>query len=319
VRDRLTITVSNIHGARQLTLHVAVVRVVVGVVLFAILFLLAGLVLVSWLGKTVGTLQAEIATYETRKQAVIADYQRALEAQNQQVMELSGLVDSKMGEIDQLQSAYSRLAGEFDLPFEVGKALPGERLDQVEITLAERRLLLGRIPNGYPVQEFRFGDGFGMRRHPVSGQRKHHNGVDLAASTGTPVFAPADGVVVYSGYHSGGYGNLVVLSHGYGFTSAYGHLSKMDVKVGEAVFRGQRIGGIGNTGTSTGPHLHYEVRFLDQPLNPRPFMDWNERDFNAIADKERKVPWASLVEMVHQEMLVMARRSSPEDAASAVN
>jgi murein DD-endopeptidase MepM/ murein hydrolase activator NlpD len=312
VPKKLIITLSSARGARQLALHVAVVRLVAGVVLVAMLALLGGVVLVGWLGKTVGTLQAEIATYEARKEAAIADYQRALEAQNQQVLTLSELLRSKAGEVDQLQSAYSRLAGEFDLPFEVGKGLPGETLDQVDVTLAERRVMLGRIPSGFPVQDFTFSDGFGWRTHPVTGQRKHHDGADLSAPAGTPVYAPADGVVIFSGYDHSGYGNLLVIAHGYGFSSAYGHLQKSDVRVGEVVFRGQQIARVGNSGSSTGPHLHYEVRFLEQPLNPRPFMDWNERDFSSIAHSVRNVPWASLAELVHQEVRLMAGRSSSE-------
>ncbi len=82
--------------------------------------------------------------------------------------------------------------------------------------------------------------------------------------------------------------------------------------MGEVVFRGQQIARVGNSGSSTGPRLHYEVRFLEQPLNPRPFMDWNERDFSSIAHGVRNVPWASLAELVHQEVRLMAGRSSSE-------
>ncbi|MEW6446391.1 MAG: M23 family metallopeptidase [Pseudomonadota bacterium] len=319
MRDRLTITVSNIRGARQLTLHVAMVWLVMGVVALSFLALLGGVMLVGWLGKTVASLQMELAAIDERKQAVIADYQRALEVQNKQVMTLSSMLESKVGEVDQLQQAYGRLAEEFDLPFEAGRAASVESLERVELTRVERRLMLGRIPSGFPVQDFTYSDGFGWRTHPVTGQRKLHEGADLSASPGTPVYAPADGVVSFSGYHNGGYGKFVVISHGYGFSTGYGHLQGADVNVGDVVFRGQRIASVGNTGLSTGPHLHYEVRFLDQPLNPRPFMDWNERDFNSIAKNVRSVPWASLAELVHQETLVMARRSSPADASSGAN
>lgn len=319
MHNKLTITVSNIHGARQLTLHVAVARLAVGLAFLSLLVVLGGVVLVGWLGTTVGSLRTEIAILDDRKQAVIDDYQRVLEAQNQQVLTLSELLRSKSGEVDQLQGAYSRLVGEFDLPMDASRIMPGETLDQVEVTLAERRLMLGRIPSGFPVQDFEFSDGFGWRSHPISGGRKHHDGADMRAPVGAPVYAPADGVVEFSGYDSSGFGNLVVISHGYGFSSAYGHLQGSDVKVGEVVFRGQQIARVGNTGSSTGSHLHYEVRFLDQALNPRPFMDWNERDFNGIGKRVRNVPWASLAELVRQETLMMARRSTPEAAAPGMN
>ena len=94
-----------------------------------------------------------------------------------------------------------------------------------------------------------------------------HEGLDIAANPGTPVVAPADGMVTYAGYDAG-YGKLIVIDHGYGVETRYGHNSEIQVAVGQKVRHGQRIAAVGSTGRSTGPHLHYEVRVNGQPIDP---------------------------------------------------
>lgn len=108
---------------------------------------------------------------------------------------------------------------------------------------------------------------YGMRKHPRYGTWRKHEGVDLAAPTGTPVYATGNAVVSQARWRNG-YGELIELNHGFGYKTRYGHLSKMYVKEGDSVTRGQVIGEVGNTGVSTAPHLHYEVRFRDNTVNP---------------------------------------------------
>ena len=112
---------------------------------------------------------------------------------------------------------------------------------------------------------------FGVREDPFTGSRKLHAGVDIAAQSGAPVVAPAAGTVIFAGT-DGGYGNLLVLDHGYGVQTIYGHLSEFKTKVGAKVERGDDIGLVGNTGRSTGPHLHYEVKVNGVPQNPSKFI-----------------------------------------------
>ena len=109
--------------------------------------------------------------------------------------------------------------------------------------------------------------GYGRRVDPVYGTIKMHEGMDFACDIGTPVYATGDGTVVSAEWNSG-YGNLIEINHGYGYTTRYAHLSKIDVKPGQKVSRGDRIGASGNTGKSTGPHVHYEVRLRGVPQNP---------------------------------------------------
>jgi murein DD-endopeptidase MepM/ murein hydrolase activator NlpD len=128
------------------------------------------------------------------------------------------------------------------------------------------------IPSDKPVKTAEFTSAFGVRSDPFRKASAMHAGIDLAGPVGTPIYATADGVVMRSGWNSGGYGNLVEIDHGRGIVTRYGHLSKMNVNNGERVKRGQMIGRMGSTGRSTGSHLHYEVRIDDRAVNPIPFM-----------------------------------------------
>lgn len=127
------------------------------------------------------------------------------------------------------------------------------------------------VPSGFPVRAVSVSSGFGQRLHPILGISRFHSGIDLAASTGTAVSATAAGMVANSGW-CGGLGWCVVVDHGGGYTTVYGHMSSIDVQSGQEIHSGQRVGQVGSTGQSTGPHLHYEVRFRDQPLNPRKYL-----------------------------------------------
>ncbi len=128
---------------------------------------------------------------------------------------------------------------------------------------------LDHTPSIWPISSF-ITSWFGNRYHPLLGYYKNHTGVDLRAAYGTKVKAAADGRVKRAGY-TGGYGYLVVLDHGYGYQTYYAHNSRILVSVGQVVKKGQVICLSGNSGTSTGPHLHYEVRINGHPVNPVSF------------------------------------------------
>ena len=127
------------------------------------------------------------------------------------------------------------------------------------------------VPSRMPVAGVRLTSGFGMRDHPILRRRARHNGIDLAAPHGTPVYATADGLVEMAQYYSS-YGNYVQIEHGGDIETRYAHLSSYTVSAGENVRAGDLIGYIGSTGRSTGPHLHYEVRVAGDAVNPVPYM-----------------------------------------------
>ena len=118
---------------------------------------------------------------------------------------------------------------------------------------------------------FRFSSPFGYRRDPKTGGRRMHSGTDFAAGMGTPIHSTAEGVVTHAGWSSG-YGRLVKIQHEFGVETRYAHMSKLRVKVGQRVSRGQRIGDMGTSGRSTGVHLHYEVRVGGKAVNPMIFI-----------------------------------------------
>jgi len=125
-------------------------------------------------------------------------------------------------------------------------------------------------PNLWPVEGPITGS-FGERIDPFNGEGAFHSGVDISASVGQPVIAPADGIVVFADF-SGGYGRAIILDHGHGITTRYGHLANFAVAGGQYVHRGDTIGYVGLSGRSTGPHLHYEVRINDTPVNPHKYL-----------------------------------------------
>jgi murein DD-endopeptidase MepM/ murein hydrolase activator NlpD len=256
-----------------------------------------GLLVLGLLG---GGLAPHLLFRVQAQSVVLAD----LEAQNRTLRQhrnqFENTLEAMAQRLDQVESQATRLAREVGL-----KQLPGERpaaggallsyadsdprvLDEeiqalgsrlhtldlsfrtIDQAWQERSKVLAHTPSLIPVMGF-FSDGFGWRKDPITGQRAFHDGMDIVASTGTPVRAPADGVVTSAGRRSG-YGKAVDLSHGFGLGTRFGHLSAVLVRPGQRVRRGDTIGRVGSTGRSTGPHLHYEVFKEGRHVNPRRYL-----------------------------------------------
>jgi murein DD-endopeptidase MepM/ murein hydrolase activator NlpD len=140
------------------------------------------------------------------------------------------------------------------------------RSARLEEFYQDQSVLLASTPSVWPVRGY-LSAGFGNRLDPFTGQRDFHTGLDVSAPVGTRVQSPADGVIVSAG-QKGAYGNSIIIDHGFGVVTRYGHLSGFNVKPGQRVKRGDVIGFVGDTGRSTAPHLHYEVWVRDQAQNP---------------------------------------------------
>ncbi len=143
----------------------------------------------------------------------------------------------------------------------------GRMLRTLEGFMARSGRLLAALPSGWPLRAA-INSGFGRRRSPWTGGLEFHRGVDLAADVGTPVRATAPGVVAFAG-RAPDYGNFVVLDHGEDVKTRFGHLQKIQITPGQRVERGQQIAVSGNTGQTTGPHLHYEILVHGRPIDPR--------------------------------------------------
>jgi murein DD-endopeptidase MepM/ murein hydrolase activator NlpD len=146
-----------------------------------------------------------------------------------------------------------------------------KKFDEIKRYVRKRSTLLASRPTVWPVRGW-VSSGFGDRSNPVTGKGGFHSGVDIANDQGTPIRATADGTVSFAGWE-GGYGKLVVLNHGNGFSTYYGHLSEIKVGVGQKVVRGQVLGNMGATGNTTGPHLHYEIRLYGASVDPLKYME----------------------------------------------
>jgi murein DD-endopeptidase MepM/ murein hydrolase activator NlpD len=137
-------------------------------------------------------------------------------------------------------------------------------------TLGQQKSLLASVPALMPVSGWKT-SGYGHRISPFTGKRAPHKGIDIAAPEGTAIFAPADGVVIFTGAKSG-FGNFIMIAHGYGVVTRYGHNDQNMVQVGQKISRGDQIATVGMTGRTTGPHLHYEIWVNGHHQNPNKFL-----------------------------------------------
>ncbi len=149
--------------------------------------------------------------------------------------------------------------------------------DDVDSQIAKKEKELNNyldsLPTYWPIDSMAEPtSGFEMRLHPIYKKRIHHDGIDIGSGTGSPIYAAGAGKVILAGWN-GGYGKCIIISHGNGFKTVYGHLSAINVKEGDWVKKGQTIGKMGNTGTSTSSHLHFEVRINDVAVEPTQFLE----------------------------------------------
>jgi len=165
--------------------------------------------------------------------------------------------------------------------------------DEVFKLAKDKEKLIASIPAIQPVDFHdlrRIGSLYGYRTDPFYKVSKFHEGIDFTAAVGTPIYATGDGVVSEAEYNSGGYGNKIVINHGYSYETVYAHLSKIKVKPGQRIKRGEVIGLMGNTGKSTAPHLHYEVHKAGTPMNPIYFFfnDITPAEYQAMIELSSK-------------------------------
>jgi murein DD-endopeptidase MepM/ murein hydrolase activator NlpD len=158
---------------------------------------------------------------------------------------------------------------------------------EIDVMIRDKQKLLASIPAIQPVSNkelTRIASGFGSRIDPVYKVSKFHAGLDFAAPIGTPIYATADGRIKSASHEESGYGNHVVINHGYGYESVYGHMVRIKVHSGRSVKRGEVIGWVGSTGKSTGPHCHYEVHKNGNPVDPVYFFynDLNPEQFDRL-------------------------------------
>ncbi|TFH93476.1 M23 family metallopeptidase [Vibrio ouci] len=315
MKDQLTITVSTINGSKHWYFSKAMQRHFKTCLVVLALAITATVFLIDHLYSQVGDAML--------KQSELAEHSRNIGQELDSLKTLKSELENDLSEREERVQLVSERLVELEKVLGVASESTEHsldaRLDIAAITSNVRLAMLNQIPSGSPVGDVRLSSGFGKRIHPVTKTSKMHRGLDFAANTGTKVYAPADGVVEVTRHSNKGSGNFLRLQHSFGFSSSYSHLKGFKVKSGEFVRKGQLIAISGNSGLSSGPHLHYEVRFVGRALNPRSFVDWNLNNFEEIFTKERQIRWESLIETVEQRVAQQLQLSSPKDVLLAEN
>jgi len=291
VKDKFTVTISDVHGSRHFLLHQVIKKFLLYFTLFVALVILVGSFVILFLMK-------EVSALEAKKESAINE-RNILLAQNESLQEE---ISEKSKEYEAIRDKISNVEELIGLRANDEEALD-TRLEEIDVTVLQQKTFFDNIPSGDVMAYSEFSSRFGWRENPILKRKEFHAGTDLRAPIGTPVLAPADGVVKFVQYNqNSGYGNVVSLSHNYGFESYYAHLmNKPIVKEGQFVKKGDVIAYSGNSGMSTGPHLHYEIKFIGRLLDPETFLRWKGSNFTEIFQKEKRVTWESLIKLINAQ------------------
>jgi murein DD-endopeptidase MepM/ murein hydrolase activator NlpD len=210
---------------------------------------------------------------EARETTTLAAMEEHFEGKAQRLRSALNDVGVRVGKPDGMGGPFIPVKLASDVSFERHVA----RIHQARAHLERLTRTLATVPLRKPVEgELDESSGFGVRTDPFIGKPAMHTGIDFRGDSGDPVHATAAGTVTEAGW-GGGYGRMVEIDHGNGFATRYGHLSKIDVKIGQSIKIGQEIGEVGSTGRSTGPHLHYETRIDGDAVNPQKFLHAGEK------------------------------------------
>ncbi|MBK9315595.1 MAG: peptidoglycan DD-metalloendopeptidase family protein [Acidobacteria bacterium] len=251
-----------------------------------VIYLLLGFAAVGVLTVAYGTWRLAQHAVVVAKLNMTVQENRRLRERNQEAEGKYDLIKTRLAALDTTQRKLAETSGisrHLDISRNIGQGGPDSDTDLTDIERATAALeaelrtikdvfdkdqvRLSSTPAGWPVRGY-ITDGFGNRRNPFGGSGSEmHAGLDIATNHGTAIESTADGIVIFAGPYAG-YGNVVVIDHGYGVTTRYAHMSSIAVSVGNHVTRGKQIGAVGSTGRSTAPHCHYEVRLHDRPVNP---------------------------------------------------
>ena len=291
MNDHFTVTIHDDNGVKQFNLHKFVKRAILYAVLFIGLVALIGIGTILYLNSNVNEIEKNIVEVK----AAYNNLQEKNQKLNQNIKENQVVLITKKKELDELSESLKEIESLIGLAPDENSTIE-ERVNSTKITSEHKMTLLQFIPNGSPIQYKGITSKFGYRIHPTLKRKEFHRGSDMRAKMNTPVYATADGIVEWAGYHKrSGYGKLVILEHNYGFKTYFGHLNKIVVKSNKFVRKGDLIAYTGNSGMSSGPHLHYEIKYIHQTINPYWFIKWTLENYDEIFKKEKKVPWQSLI------------------------
>jgi murein DD-endopeptidase MepM/ murein hydrolase activator NlpD len=292
MNNHFTITIEDDRGIKEFNLHKFIKKVIYYALLFigTSAFIAVGTIL--YLNYTVEKIELKRQNMQ-KAYLALKEKNRVLDESIKET-QLS-LIDKKR-ELAEVSESLSEIETLIGLTPAAEMTL-AERVNLTKLNSEHMTTLMQFVPSGSPVEYKGITSKFGYRVHPILRSKEFHRGIDLRAAINTPVYATADGIVEWAGYHKkSGFGNLVILQHNYGFRTYFGHLNKIVIKSGKFVKKGDLIAYTGNSGKSSGPHLHYEIRFIQRAVNPLEFVKWSLKNYKDIFEKENKIPWHSLIE-----------------------
>jgi len=312
MKDKITVSISSIHGTKHFsfgkksrhTFRVASYAIFVGILVTA--------GVIYYLVNEAEFSKLKVQELETKSSSLTKEITSLVTLKDNLEKDLTEREERMILVSDRLDDLEKVLGMEATSDDEALES----RLDTAAINSSMRVEMLTQIPSGAPVKNARISSGYGKRIHPITGKVKFHRGQDFAVNRGTPIYAPADGAIEVTRASKKGSGNFIRILHMYGFSSSYSHMSKFAVKRGDFVKKGDLIGYSGNTGLSSGPHLHYEVRFVGRSLNPKYFIDWNVDNFDTIFKNIRGIAWESLVGQIELRVSHQLQLSSQKVAPS---
>ncbi len=296
MRTDWTITITDYRGARQYTLSAKFRRWVAYGATGAVSACTLGFLSLLNQTQQIGELNSQIDQLGSQQIALIQQ-NNYLQAEQQDLLATIQHRNQRLVSLDSGVQRLESLLGSQPEDSQQTAALE-QRLTATTDLAFEKLLILRSIPRGAPIPYKGITSNYGNRQHPVKQVREFHPGLDLRADMYTPVMATSDGIVKRAGYDSNGIGKVVEIRHNYGFSTIYGHLDSISVAAGDVVQQGDQLGLSGKTGMITGPHLHYEVRYMDKRLNPKPFLNWDLDQYETLFTQQQAIPWESLEKVI---------------------
>lgn len=285
MRERLFITISDERNLRQYAVNRFVGRLLIYALSGHTLLFAVGFAGLAWMAAEYDALRFARQTLATTLRQETAETRRQREAAQAEVDKLRRQIQDKREQLNIISQVAE--AAPAKVSFSIPRFSSATRLE-----VADKHLFEHTLPSGAPGVDMPMSSGFGTRLHPIYNAQMFHYGLDFDVPVETPVSSTADGVVEYVRESGTGYGRLVTIRHAHEFRTAYAHLSQALVVPGQIVRKGDVIALSGNTGASTGPHLHYEILYQGKPLNPAPFVAMTG-GMRAAQTATRSTAWAS--------------------------
>jgi murein DD-endopeptidase MepM/ murein hydrolase activator NlpD len=315
-KKRFTITINDNNGIKQYNLHEVIKKIAIYGALAIVVIFALGAFFIFYLNYSLDTItrktEAAKVAYsllEKKNEKLVKDItirEKSIEKKSQEL----NIVSDKLTDIEELIGLRKSETHALEIPLI-------ERIGSISLSSQNVAYMFENVPNGSPLKRSAVTSKYGYRQHPTLKKRIFHRGLDFRARINTPIYATASAVVNYAGYNKrSGYGNLIILDHAFGFRTYYGHLNKVAVKGGQYIQKGDLIGYTGNTGISSGPHLHYEIQYIQRVLDPTLFVSWSAKNYKEIFKKEKRVAWQYLITGINHQKSIITQPSLRKDLLS---